>query len=51
MKNYEAAELVEMGQASTLILGAKPYFPLGMDSEGMVWFFEPMFDIDEVDEP
>lgn len=50
MTHYEAAEMVELGHASSLILGAKPYFPLGMDSEGMVWFFEVIFDIDEIDE-
>jgi hypothetical protein len=46
---YEAAEMVEMGQASILILGPKPEFAF-MDSEGCLWYHEVLYDVDEVDE-
>lgn len=52
MNNYELADAVELGRASSVILGSKAWFPMWIDSQSIVHAIDTWFgdDIDEVDE-
>jgi hypothetical protein len=49
MNNYEAPAISEAGRAHDLILGIKPLMN-AFDSEGAIYHWEPIDDIDESDE-
>ena len=48
MNNYEAPAIIEAGRAKDLILGIKPNM-FWCDSEGAIYAFEAIADIDESD--
>jgi hypothetical protein len=49
MNNYNPAKVLVIGQAHDLVLGIKPVM-FCCDSEGGIYYFEFIADVDEIDE-
>jgi hypothetical protein len=50
MNNYEAPNIVRIGDAHELVLGIKPWYWWYIDSEGWFCYYERIDDIDESDD-
>jgi hypothetical protein len=50
MNNYEAGNVVAIGNARDVILGQKPFMQNYMDQEGEINRYERVSDVDEIDE-